>query len=72
MKRIFESDLTVSKIILFLVIASLTMIYIVNHYGGYLKDTITKNTCPLIGEEYEKGPKKGSGKCIIPAGIFEC
>ncbi|MDD4407368.1 MAG: hypothetical protein PHF30_04965 [Bacilli bacterium] len=47
------------------------MILIVNFYGGQFKDTITKKTCPLIGEEYEKGNKKGNGRCIIPASIFE-
>ncbi|MDD2409924.1 MAG: hypothetical protein PHD03_04330 [Bacilli bacterium] len=71
MKNIFKEDLTLFKLFILLFIFSIFMILIVNFYGGQFKDTITKKTCPLIGEEYEKGNKKGKGRCIIPASIFE-
>ena len=32
--------------------------------GGFLKDAITKASCPLVGEEYQAGNKRGEGKCV--------
>lgn len=72
MIKIFKEDITVFKLFILLLIFSTITILVVNYYGGYFKDAIIKNTCPLIGEEYEKGTKKGDGRCIVPAGIFEC
>ena len=40
----------------------------VSYYGGYIKDAITKNTCNLIGEEYENGYKK---KGVTPVGKLQ-
>ncbi len=37
---------------------------LVSYFGGYLKDAITKNSCPLVGEEYVAGEKRGEGKCV--------
>lgn len=37
---------------------------LVNYFGGYLKDAITKSSCPLVGEEYVPGEKHGEGKCV--------
>lgn len=71
MKYIFKEDITVSKLLLIIMVFSIILILIVNFYGGYFKDAITKNTCPLFGEEYQEGNKSGNGKCIIPAGTFD-
>ncbi|MDD4706260.1 MAG: hypothetical protein PHS24_03520 [Bacilli bacterium] len=71
MKKIFKEDITVFKIFELLLIFSIMIIFFIYQYGGHFKDAITKTTCPLIGEEYEKGDKKGDGRCIIPVGIFE-
>ena len=32
-------------------------------FGGYLKDSITKTSCELVGETYVKGAKAGEGTC---------
>ncbi|NLL01611.1 MAG: hypothetical protein GX265_01135 [Mollicutes bacterium] len=64
-------DLTPSKFVFIIFIISLTLICLVSYYGGYIKDAITKNTCNLIGEEYENGYKKGEGRCITPVGKFD-
>lgn len=71
MKNILKEDITVSRLLLIILIFSIIIILVINFYGGYFKDAITKNTCPLLGEEYQKGDKRGNGKCIVPAGIFD-
>lgn len=45
-------------------VVTVLIIALVNYFGGYLKDAITKTSCPLIGEEYVKGEKAGEGKCV--------
>ena len=37
---------------------------LVAYFGGYLKDSITKSSCSLVSEKYEKGKKPGEGKCV--------
>ncbi len=37
---------------------------LVTYFGGYLKDAITKASCPMVGEEYVAGDKRGEGKCV--------
>lgn len=71
MKNIFKEDLTVFRLLLIIMFFGAIIILVVIYYGGYFKDAITKNTCPLVGEEYQKGNKSGDGKCIIPAGTFD-
>ncbi len=41
---------------------------LVTYFGGYLKDAITKSSCPLIGEEYKPGEKRGDGECVPKEG----
>ena len=50
--------------VLIIAIISVIIIGIVNAFGGYLKDSMTKTSCELVGEEYEKGAKPGEGKCV--------
>ena len=42
---------------------SVITISLVNYFGGYLKDSITKTSCSIVGEEYIKGEKPGEGYC---------
>lgn len=48
-----------------LIISLITVlaVVLVKYLGGYLKDAITKASCPLVGEEYVPGEKRGEGKC---------
>ena len=32
-------------------------------FGGYLKDSITKTSCELVGQTYQAGDKAGDGQC---------
>ena len=49
-----------------LIISLITVlaVVLVKYLGGYLKDAITKASCPLVGEEYVPGEKRGEGKCV--------
>ena len=38
--------------VLIIALISVVIIAIVNAFGGYLKDSMTKSSCSLIGEEY--------------------
>ncbi len=49
--------------VLIIALISVVIIGIVNMFGGYLKDAMTKSSCELVGEEYVKGAKAGEGKC---------
>lgn len=64
-------DLTPSKFIFIIFFITLIVVCLISYYGGYIKDAITKNSCSLIGEDYERGAKRGEGKCITPVGKFD-
>ena len=49
--------------ILIIALISVIAIALVNYFGGYLKDAITKTSCSLVDEEYVKGEKPGDGYC---------
>ncbi len=50
--------------VLIIALISVITIALVNYFGGYLKDSITKSGCSLTGQVYEKGDKPGDGKCV--------
>lgn len=49
--------------VLIIAIISVIAIALVNYFGGYLKDSITKTSCSLMGQEYVEGSKPGSATC---------
>mgnify|MGYP001633706528 FL=1 len=49
--------------ILIIALVSVLAIALVKYFGGYLKDSITKTSCSMIGQEYVAGEKPGDGKC---------
>ena len=53
----------VVEYILIIALVSVLEIALVNYFGGYLKDSITKTSCSMIGQEYVAGEKPGDGKC---------
>ena len=50
--------------VLIIALISVITISLVNYFGGYLKDSITKTSCSLIGQSYQEGEKPGEGKCV--------
>lgn len=50
--------------VLIIALISVITISLVNYFGGYLKDSITKSSCGLVSQEYQEGDKPGEGKCV--------
>lgn len=53
-----------TEYILIITLISVIAIAVVNIFGGYLKDAITKTSCDLVSQKYQKGDKAGEGKCV--------
>ncbi len=49
--------------ILIVALISVIAIALVNYFGGYLKDLITKTSCSMMGQTYVAGDKPGDGVC---------
>jgi len=49
--------------VLIIDIISVITIAIVNYFGGYLKDSMTKTSCSLVDKEYVEGDKPGEAYC---------
>ena len=49
--------------VLIIALISVIIIVIINTFGGYLKDSITKTSCGIAGQEYVEGDKVGEGYC---------
>ena len=50
--------------ILIIALISVIAIALVNYFGGYLKDAITKTSCSLVDQDYVAGDKPGEGSCV--------
>lgn len=50
--------------VLIVALISVITISIVNYFGGYLKDAITKSSCSLADKVYLEGNKPGDGTCV--------
>ena len=49
--------------VLIIALVSVIIIALVNIFGGYVKDSMTKTSCDLVGKEYVEGEKAGEGYC---------
>ena len=49
--------------LLIIAIISVVIVGILKIFGGYLKDSMTKSSCSLVGQTYVSGDKPGEGKC---------
>lgn len=49
-----------------LIIAIITIFAVaaMKFLGGYIKDAITKTSCSIMNQEYEKGKNPGDGSCV--------
>lgn len=63
MKDLNNHGQALVEYILIVAIISVITIAIVNYFGGYLKDSITKTSCSLVDQEYVAGGKPGEGSC---------
>ena len=54
---------TLVEYVLIVALISVIAVALVSYFGGYLKDAITKSSCPLVDQEYVAGSKPGEGVC---------
>ena len=50
--------------VLIIALISVITVTLINYFGGYLKDSLTKSSCSLVGQTYKKGDKPGDGVCV--------
>lgn len=50
--------------VLIIAVVSVVIIAVVNIFGGYAKDSITKTSCSLVNKDYKEGKKPGDGQCV--------
>lgn len=63
MKSLNRRGQALVEYVLIVAIISVITIAIVNYFGGYLKDSITKTSCSLVDQVYISGEKPGEGYC---------
>ena len=50
--------------ILIIAVVSVLIISLVNYFGGYLKDSVTKTSCSLVDKVYKEGASPGEATCV--------
>lgn len=65
MKKINRKGQALVEYVVIIGVITVLIIALVNYFGGYLKDAITKASCPLVGEKYVPGEKRGEGTCVM-------
>ena len=50
--------------ILIIAVVSILIISLVNYFGGYLKDSVTKTSCSLVDKVYKEGANPGEATCV--------
>lgn len=61
--RLNKKGQALVEYVLIIALISVIIIGIVNSFGGYLKDAITKTSCSIASQEYVAGEKAGEGYC---------
>ena len=61
--RINNKGQALVEYVLIIAPISVVIIGLVNAFGGYVKDAMTKTNCSLVGQEYVEGDKPGEGSC---------
>lgn len=54
---------TLVEYVLIISLVTVVAIAAVRIFGGYLKDSITKMSCSMVGKEYVEAKKIGEGYC---------
>lgn len=63
MKQLNRKGQALVEYVLIIGLISVIAISLVSLLGGYLRDSITKSSCGMVGEVYHKGDKPGEGYC---------
>ena len=49
--------------VLIIALISVIVIGVINTFGGYIKDSITKTSCSIADKTYVEGEEPGDGYC---------
>jgi len=49
--------------VLIIALISVIVIGVINTFGGYIKDSITKTSCSIADKNYVEGEEPGDGYC---------
>lgn len=63
MKNLNKKGQALVEYVLIIALVTVIAVSLIKIFGGYLKDSITKTSCELVGEKYKKGDKAGEGVC---------
>ncbi len=63
MKRINNKGQALVEYVLIIALVTVIAVSLIRVFGGYLKDSITKTSCELVGQTYVKGNSAGEGTC---------
>lgn len=63
MLKLNRKGQTLVEYVLIISLVTVVAIAAVKIFGGYLKDSITKTSCSMIGKEYKEGKKIGEAYC---------
>ena len=55
---------TLVEYVLIISLVAVVIVGLVKIFGGYLKDSMTKSSCEIVGQTYKKGEKPGEGVCV--------
>ncbi len=62
-KKMNKKGQTLVEYILIVSLVAVLAIALVKIFGGYLKDTVTKTSCEMMGKTYVEGTKVGEAYC---------
>jgi len=63
MKRLNNKGQTLVEYVLIISLITVVAIAVVKIFGGYLKDSVTKMGCEMMGKEFIEAEKIGEGYC---------
>lgn len=63
MKKLNKKGQALVEYVLIIALVTVIAVSLIKVFGGYLKDSITKTSCELVGETYQKGKNPGEGTC---------
>ena len=63
MKNLNKKGQALVEYVLIIALVTVIAVSLIKVFGGYLKDALTKISCPLVGEEYVPGEKRGEATC---------
>ena len=66
MNKLNNKGQALVEYLLIIAVISVVVVSVVKLLGGYLKDSMTKSSCNLIGKEYVEGASPGEGTCVDP------